>query len=257
MGGGRPGEASATSSSARPGRAVAPDHRQGDAGDRGGQDHAHQPGLPRARRSTASSRRSPRGTWTWSTSARSRGPSTPTSNRNGTLHNNGMVATARLHHPALEQELGTLRRSSAPLTATGATSCGYRVDDGGQALAVGIRKLGLAHLKGLEKLAVYEIVDGAELDLGSPLGEPGEALGAAVDRCRRASRSTVGPSRLRRMVAPHARRKGLAAGTLARGEGHRPDLPHMRRPLAERPARAAARLGAARCATSTTSATRC
>jgi hypothetical protein len=101
-------------------------------------------------------------------------------NRNGTLHNNGMVATAP-YLQRLEKELGPrpLRRGSD----------GERVyvvleiEDAGAEVSVGLRRLGMAHLKGLEKLAVYEMVDARGLDPGSfqPLATP-DGLTAAIDR---------------------------------------------------------------------------
>jgi hypothetical protein len=100
-------------------------------------------------------------------------------NRNGTLHNNGMVATAA-YMQRLEKELGTRQLLRA--------SDGERVyvllevDDGGAKVAFGVRKLGLAHLKGLEKLAVYELVDGTALDAGSYQEIRGETLGSAIER---------------------------------------------------------------------------
>lgn len=100
-------------------------------------------------------------------------------NRNGTLHNNGMVATGSFI-AQLDRELegGGLFRGSD------GDRC-YVVlvlEDAGQELPVGIRKLGLATLKGLEKLAVYEIVDAAELDPASLVPLEGERLVAAVER---------------------------------------------------------------------------
>ena len=47
---------------------------------------------------------------------------------------------------------------------------------------MGFRKLGMAHLKGLEKLAVYEIVDGAEVDPAAFTPVRGVRLAAAVER---------------------------------------------------------------------------
>jgi len=99
-------------------------------------------------------------------------------NQNGTLHNNGMVAT----HPymtRLEKELG---RRALQLGSDGER--GYvlvGIEDGGETLVAGIRKLGMAHLKGLEKLAVYEIVDGAALDPASFAPLEGKPLVDAID----------------------------------------------------------------------------
>jgi len=100
-------------------------------------------------------------------------------NQNGSLHNNGMVAT----HPymtRLEKELG-----DRPLSRGTDAERSYVVIDiqeSGDELLVGIRKLGMAHLKGLEKLAVYEIVDGATLAAAPfvPLG--GDPLVAAIEK---------------------------------------------------------------------------
>jgi hypothetical protein len=100
-------------------------------------------------------------------------------NRNGTLHNNGMVATGA-YIARLDHELGPGRlcrgrdgeRSYVVLT----------LEDASEKLAVGVRKLGLAHLKGLEKLPVYEIVDGASLAPESFAEIRGERLVTAVER---------------------------------------------------------------------------
>jgi hypothetical protein len=100
-------------------------------------------------------------------------------NQNGSLHNNGMVAT----HPymtRLEKELG-----NRPLSRGTQAERSYVVIDiqeSGDELLVGIRKLGMAHLKGLDKLAVYEIVDGAALAASEfvPLG--GDPLVAAIEK---------------------------------------------------------------------------
>jgi hypothetical protein len=55
-------------------------------------------------------------------------------------------------------------------------------EDAGERLPVGIRKLGMAHLKGLEKLPVYEIVDAVEIELRGLTEIPGEPLLTALDR---------------------------------------------------------------------------
>ncbi|HEX6903977.1 MAG TPA: hypothetical protein VF789_29975 [Thermoanaerobaculia bacterium] len=100
-------------------------------------------------------------------------------NRNGTLHNNGMVATgpfiAQLDRELSDPRLYRTRdgdRTYVVLTLL----------DGKESLPVGIRKLGMAHLKGLEKLAVYEIIDAASLDPASLEDLHGERLIAAVER---------------------------------------------------------------------------
>lgn len=100
-------------------------------------------------------------------------------NRNGSLHNNGMVATAAFM-AKLEHELGPrpLRRG----TDGDRTYVVMDLDDGGEPLSVGMRKLGLTQLKGLEKLMVYEIVDGATFDPGSLKDLPDQKLVSTVDR---------------------------------------------------------------------------
>jgi hypothetical protein len=100
-------------------------------------------------------------------------------NRNGTLHNNGMVATGPFI-AQLDRELdgGQLFRGSD------GERC-YVVlvlHEAGERLPLGIRKLGLAHLKGLGKLAVYEIVDAAAFDPGALTPVEGERLVSAVER---------------------------------------------------------------------------
>jgi hypothetical protein len=100
-------------------------------------------------------------------------------NRNGTLLNNGLVATGA-YVARLERELGpgVLARG----TDGERSYVVFHVDDGGERLAVGLRKLGLARLKGLERLPVYEIVDGAGLASGSLRPLRAERLVAAADR---------------------------------------------------------------------------
>lgn len=100
-------------------------------------------------------------------------------NRNGTLHNNGMVATgpfiAQLDREVADPRLYRTRegeRSYVVLTLV----------DGKAPLPVGIRKLGMAHLKGLDKLAVYEIIDAASLDPAGLEEVHGERLVAAIER---------------------------------------------------------------------------
>ena len=100
-------------------------------------------------------------------------------NRNGTLHNNGMVATAA-YMQLLEKELGhrTLLRASDG----DRVYVLVEVEDGATKLSFGVRRLGLAQLKGLDKLAVYEIVDGRSLELGSYQEIRGDTLGMAIEK---------------------------------------------------------------------------
>jgi hypothetical protein len=100
-------------------------------------------------------------------------------NRNGTLHNNGMVATGAFV-AQLDEELG-----GGPLFRGDDGERGYVVlalQDGGDRLPVGIRKLGLAHLKGLDKLPVYEIVDAVTFDSTALTAIEGERLITALER---------------------------------------------------------------------------
>ena len=100
-------------------------------------------------------------------------------NRNGTLHNNGMVATAA-YMQLLEKELGNrmlLRASDGDRVYVL-----VEVEDGATRLSFGVRRLGLAQLKGLDKLAVFEIVDGRSLDLGSYQEIRGDTLGMAIEK---------------------------------------------------------------------------
>ena len=98
-------------------------------------------------------------------------------NRNGTLHNNGMVATGSFI-AQLDQELGGI-----PVFHGSDGERSYVVlplEDAGEKVAVGVRKLGLVQLKGLEKLPVYEIVDAAAFSALTPV--QGERLVTAVER---------------------------------------------------------------------------
>jgi hypothetical protein len=99
-------------------------------------------------------------------------------NRNGTLHNNGMVAT-QPYMALLETEIGP-----RPLHRVCEGDRRYVLLElpGAEGLLVGIRKLGMAHLKGLEQFAVYEIVDANTLDAGTFVPAEGSFLVSALDR---------------------------------------------------------------------------
>jgi hypothetical protein len=77
--------------------------------------------------------------------------------RNGNLVNRGLVATGP-YVAQLERELGQRLLYRAADGGRGYVM--LELEDGGERLVVGLRKLGLAQLKGLEKLSVYEFVDG-------------------------------------------------------------------------------------------------
>ncbi|HEY9421936.1 MAG TPA: hypothetical protein VIW92_11025, partial [Thermoanaerobaculia bacterium] len=100
-------------------------------------------------------------------------------NRNGTLHNNGMVATgpfiAQLDREVADPRLYRTREGDRSYVV-------LILEDGKERMPVGFRKLGMAHLKGLEKLAVYEIIDVASLDLEELEEIQGERLIAAIER---------------------------------------------------------------------------
>ena len=138
----------------------------------------------------------------------------------------------------LDQELG--RHPLLPRPRGGAHLRRILIQDaGGERLPVGFRKLGMAHLKGLEKLAVYEIVDGATFDPPDP------------HRHLRASR-----------LARRAIEREFASRMSARAETREPPTseeldPAMDQSSGRAICPACRRRGGARCATSTTSATRC
>ncbi len=123
--------------------------------------------------------------------------------RDGALVNNGIVATAaflaRLE-PEIEPE--SLARG-----CQGGRAYVVVPLDGG--LAVGVRKLGTARLKGLDPVTVYEVVDGAELEMESAATLPGERLLAALER-ESASRLTGrwGEPRERAAAAKGESRRG-------------------------------------------------
>ncbi len=99
-------------------------------------------------------------------------------NRNGTLHNNGIVATQPFM-ARLETEIGP-----RPLRRAVEEDRSYTVLElpGADGLLVGIRKLGMAHLKGLESLAVYEVIDAGSLDGQSLKPAAGSFLMSTLDR---------------------------------------------------------------------------
>ncbi|MFP3939758.1 MAG: hypothetical protein ACLF0P_05575 [Thermoanaerobaculia bacterium] len=116
-------------------------------------------------------------------------------NRNGNLVNEGLVATA-----SFIEQLDAENRYSELFRATegGRTYVAFHVPDvpaagrGAQPappqLLVGLRKLGVASLKGLDKLAVFEAVDlrGHDPEALEPMHGPG--LMAAVERAFSAGR---------------------------------------------------------------------
>lgn len=81
-------------------------------------------------------------------------------NRNGSLINEGIVATAEY----LGQLVKVLGDHAIHQCRQGNRSYAILTfDDNGTSLPLGLRKLGVARLKGLDQLPVYEIIDAAEL----------------------------------------------------------------------------------------------
>jgi hypothetical protein len=113
-------------------------------------------------------------------------------NRSGNLINEGIVATG-LFIESLEKELGPIRLYRAPLE-----SRRYVVlevgDEAEQSFRIGLRKLGIASLKGLDRLAVYEVIDGVEIPPTALVSIPSMGLLAALDREYAASASSQTPA---------------------------------------------------------------
>jgi hypothetical protein len=80
-------------------------------------------------------------------------------NRNGSLINEGIVATGE-YIRELAQSLSSPRLYRGQQASR--TYVVLSLPDGEEQLWVGLRRLGVAHLKGLDDLPVYEIVDGSD-----------------------------------------------------------------------------------------------
>jgi hypothetical protein len=100
-------------------------------------------------------------------------------NHNGTLHNNGIVATGPFI-TQLDQETAGIRLFRG--RQADRTYVVALFEDAGERLPIGFRKLGMAHLKGLDKLPVYEVIDAAELPPEAMKEIPSSPLLAAIDR---------------------------------------------------------------------------
>lgn len=117
-------------------------------------------------------------------------------NRTGSLINEGIVATgeliAQLSEAITEPRLYRCTQGERPYLVLAAE------DLRGGRLYLGLRKLGLAHLKGLDALPVYEVIDGADLDDGELQEVEGESVLEAIERLAgpspRAPQSPVSPS---------------------------------------------------------------
>ncbi|MCB1054823.1 MAG: hypothetical protein KDD11_04845 [Acidobacteria bacterium] len=101
-------------------------------------------------------------------------------NRNGSLVNEGIVATAafinELDSPAEPLAVARCSIGGRPYLLT------ELEDAAGRRLPVALRKLGIARLKGLDDLAVYEVVDGDEVEPGSLEALPPGRLLVNLDR---------------------------------------------------------------------------
>lgn len=98
--------------------------------------------------------------------------------RNGHLVNEGIVATEAFVG-ALDAEVGV-----RPLAHAADGDRGFVVldlDDAAGPLAVGLRRLGVASLKGLDRATVFEVVDAALL-AATPVPVAAPSLGEALDR---------------------------------------------------------------------------
>jgi hypothetical protein len=98
--------------------------------------------------------------------------------RNGHLVNEGIVATEAFL-AALDAEAGV-----RPLAHVADGDHGFvvlRLDDAAGPLAVGLRRLGVAHLKGLDRATLYEVVDAGALG-AEAVPVAAASLGEALDR---------------------------------------------------------------------------
>lgn len=99
-------------------------------------------------------------------------------NPNGTLVNEGIVATAPFV-ARLSQELRA--RPLERATVGAGVYLVLAVEEPGEVMHVGLRKLGNALLKGLDRLAVYEVIDAAGLET-QRTGATAENLQAALEQ---------------------------------------------------------------------------
>ena len=97
-------------------------------------------------------------------------------NQNGALINEGMVAT--------EEFVGRLGLFPDMRFAKhqGRGWVAFELEEEGEPVVVGLRKLGIGKFKGLEPLPVYEIIDGADFDWDSLDRIPAQSLLSALNR---------------------------------------------------------------------------
>ena len=107
-------------------------------------------------------------------------------NANGTLINEGIVATAQfirqLGNEGMIEEIGCVRDGSPFVTVT--------VRDGVDRLIAGIRRVGSAQFKGIGDLDVYEVVDGQRWDAEAIEPGPESDLMEAIDQAFERARHT-------------------------------------------------------------------
>ena len=149
-------------------------------------------------------------------------------NQNGTLVNEGIVATGAF---------------ISMLVGEGAARRLFRAQDGDRgyvafqlgaapgSILVGLRKLGLANLKGLDRVPVYEVVDGGqwldatlvEMRGSRPAGRPASAISSSAAappvRCSRCRYFPRAPERSPMRLAPHSGRPSSRAFPAPPGEG--------------------------------------
>ncbi len=100
-------------------------------------------------------------------------------NPNGTLVNEGIVATGafieRLNREGGFHQLERAEDGQRPYVVVS-------LEDQVETIHVGLRKLGTAHLKGLDRLAVYEVIDAEDLERRAVADFAGDQLMAAIER---------------------------------------------------------------------------
>ncbi len=99
--------------------------------------------------------------------------------RNGSLINQGIVAT-QAFVTQLSRERGA--REIFRVNDADRIYCVVRLDDGAEPIPVGLRPLGSAQLKGLDKLPVYEVIDASSLPASEWIPLPPGDLAATLDR---------------------------------------------------------------------------
>lgn len=101
-------------------------------------------------------------------------------NRNGTLINEGIVATARF----IQRWADEWRPTPAGLWRDGAnTYVVVTFEDSDGTTRVGLRKLGVSNLKGLDRMVVYEVVDASAPAVVVDAAPPGAVFTTLLEEC--------------------------------------------------------------------------